>query len=143
MAAHAILFKGNAMEQVKVVIRYADGKIVKGYTNDFFPKKPAFHVGSGPSDKGILVSIQDLKAIFFVQDFAGNPGYDENKDFQEGRSVQGRKVKVAFKDGEELTGAVLGYDPNRPGFFMLPPDEKSNNLRVFVVSAAVKDVAYL
>jgi hypothetical protein len=131
------------MEQVKVVIRFADGKIVKGYTNDFFPKKPAFHVGSGPSDKGIQVSVQDLKAVFFVRDFEGNPGYDESMAFPEGRSVQGRKVQVTFKDGETLTGAVLGYDPNRPGFFMIPPDERSNNLRIFVVSAAVNKFDFL
>jgi hypothetical protein len=131
------------MEQIKVVIRFADGKIVKGYTNDFFPKKPAFHVGSGPSDKGIQVSVQDLKAVFFVSDFEGNPDYDESKAFSEGRSVQGRKVQVTFKDGETLTGAVLGYDPNRPGFFMIPPDERSNNLRIFVVSAAVNKFDFL
>ena len=131
------------MEQVKVVIRFADGRIVKGYTNDFFPKKPAFHVGSGPSDKGVQVSVQDLKAVFFVRDFEGNPDYDESKVFPEGRSVQGRKVQVTFKDGETLTGAVLGYDPNRPGFFMIPPDERSNNLRVFVVSAAVNKFDFL
>ncbi len=131
------------MEQVKVVIRFADGKIVKGYTNDFFPKKPAFHVGSGPSDKGIQVSVQDLKAVFFVRDFEGNPDYDESMAFPEGRSVQGRKVQVTFKDGETLTGAVLGYDPNRPGFFMIPPDERSNNLRIFVVSAAVNKFDFL
>lgn len=131
------------MEPVKVVIRYLDGRIVKGYTNDFFPKKPVFHVGSGPSDKGTPVSVQDLKAVFFVRDFDGNPEYDEIKQFSEGKAVQGRKVQISFKDGETLVGSVLGYDPNRPGFFMVPPDERSNNMRVFVVMAAMEKLDYL
>ena len=131
------------MEPVNVVIRYVDGRIVKGYSNDFFPKKAFFHVGSGPSDKGTQVAVQDLKAVFFVKDFDGNPEYDENKVFTEGQAVQGRKVQVTFKDGEVQVGAVLGYDPNRPGFFMIPPDERSNNLRIFAVSAAVENFEYL
>ncbi|MCL4475041.1 MAG: hypothetical protein M1508_02270 [Nitrospirae bacterium] len=32
------------MEPVKIVIRYADGRLIKGYTNDFSPKKSSFHL---------------------------------------------------------------------------------------------------
>jgi hypothetical protein len=43
----------------KVVARYADGRLVKGYTFDFGPSQPRFHVfsepsASGPSSAGIL-----------------------------------------------------------------------------------------
>ena len=131
------------MEPVTVVIRYADGRIIKGFTNDFFPNKPAFHTGSGPGDKGVQVQVRDLKAVFFVRDFEGNPEYDETKAFAQGQAVQGRKVQVTFRDGERLVGSVLGYDPNRPGFFMVPPDPRSNNMRVFVVSDAVKTFDFL
>jgi hypothetical protein len=47
---------------------------------------------------------------------------------------------VLFTDGELLTGYTLGYDPRRPGFFMMPTDEMSNNDRIYVLRAAVKDV---
>jgi hypothetical protein len=134
------------MEPVKVIMRYADGRIIKGYTNDFFPNKPMFHVrsiDSDPADKGVDVSIKELKAVFFVKDFAGNAAYNEEKNFPEGQHPAGRKVEVTFSDGEMLVGTNLGYDPGRPGFFVVPSDAQSNNLRVFVISAAVKKFRYL
>ena len=131
------------MQQVKVVIRFLDGGMVKGFTNDFSPNKPIFHVGSGPSERGDRVEIRKLKAIFFVKDFDGNPDYDESKAFTEGQKVQGKKVELKFKDGEVQVGTVLGYDPQRQGFFLVPTDPGSNNIRVFVVSAAVEEFRYV
>jgi hypothetical protein len=134
------------MEPVKVIMRYADGRLIKGYTNDFFPNKPLFHVRSIDSDradKGVEVSIKELKAVFFVKDFTGNAAYYEEKKFPEGQRPSGRKVEVTFSDGEVLVGSTLGYDPSRPGFFVVPSDAQSNNLRVFVISSAVKKFRYL
>ncbi len=134
------------MEPVKVVIRYANGKLIKGYTNDFFPNKPLFHVRpieSQPTDKGVEVYIKELKGIFFVKDFMGNPSYNENKNITEAQQPSGRKVKVIFKDNEAVVGTTLGYDPGRSGFFVTPLDSQSNNLRVFVVSAAVSNFRFL
>lgn len=134
------------MEHVRVVIHYADGRVVKGYTDNFFPNKPAFHIqpaGTDTAGKGIEVYVKDLKAVFFVKDFSGNPAYNEKKSFGEDQKPAGRKVEVTFADGEVLVGATLGYDQNRPGFFITPPDPQSNNLRVFVVSAAMSKFRYL
>jgi hypothetical protein len=50
---------------------------------------------------------------------------------------------VILKDGEKLVGSTLGYEPNRPGFFIHPADDKSNNIRVFVVQAFVDKVRNL
>ncbi len=134
------------MEHVKVVVHYANGKIIKGYTNNFFPNKPLFHfnpVETELTDKGIEISIKELKAVFFVKDFTGNPAYREKKHFNESRQTSGRKVEVTFVDGEVLAGSTLGYDPTRTGFFVTPSDIKSNNLRVFVVSTSVSKFRYL
>ena len=130
------------MEPVKVVIRYADGRVIKGFTNDFFPNKPVFHVGSGPSDQGTEIKVEELKAVFFVKDFEGDPEYDEYRAFKKDQPVQGRKVLMTFNDGEMLSGSVLGYDPHRPGFFLIPSDPESNNIRVFVVQAAVDQIEF-
>ena len=134
------------IEPVKVIMRYANGKLIKGYTNDFFPNKPLFHVRSiesRPTDKGEEVSVKELKAVFFVKDFVGNAAYDEIRHFAEGQQYSGRKVEVTFTDGEVLVGSTIGYDPSRPGFFVTPVDSQSNNLRVFVISAAVKNFRFL
>ena len=134
------------MESVKIVIRFADGRIEKGYSQDFFPNKPVFHLFKSLS-KGAAnhkeIHLANLKAIFFVKTFAGNPDYKERKRFVEGDIAQGRKAEVVFLDGEILQGSVLGYDPNSPGFFLFPSDPKSNNQRVFVINSAVKNFRYL
>jgi hypothetical protein len=137
---------GVPMDAVKVVVRYADGQVIKGYTQDFFPNKDRFHLqpqqkSSGQDTQQILV--RDLKAIFFVRDFGGNPTYDERRQFGDADKPQGRKMEIIFKDGEKLVGSTLGYEPNRRGFFIHPADDKSNNIRVYVVQAFVDKVRNL
>ncbi len=134
------------MEQNKIVVRYTDGRIVKGFTVDFMPAKEMFHVtpaGSQPGGKAVTVSVKECKALFFVKDFAGNPQYQDRKEFEPGRGVGGRKIRVTFKDAETLVGTTQGYQPGRPGFFLFPADPNSNIDRSFVVSAATKEVSFL
>ena len=133
------------MEQIQIVVRYADGRVLKGFTQDFFPNKDRFHLI--PSDKpmgGTMeVTVNQLKAVFVVRDFLGDPRYAERKKYVEGEDPFGVKVEVTFADGEVMVGSTLSYNPKRPGFFLLPADPKSNNVRVFVVSSAVKGVRQL
>ena len=133
------------MEPVKVVARYINGKRVKGYSQDFFPNKDRFHISPAdkPSGEATEVLVRELKAVFFVRDFTGNFQYDERKNYLEEEKPSGRKIEVTFKDGEVMVGTTLGYDPSRPGFFLFPADPKSNNIRVFAVSTAVKKVRHL
>ena len=133
------------MERVKVVVRYSDGRLIKGSTQDFLPNKERFHLipADNPSGGAIEVSMNDLKAIFMVRDFVGDPLYKERKKYIEGEKPSGRKVEVTFIDGEVLVGSTLGYDPKRQGFFIFPADPKSNSIRVYVVSSAVERVRYL
>ena len=134
------------MEPVKVIMRYTDGRLIKGYTNDFSPNKTQFHVrsiDSSPTDMGVEVRIRDLKAVFFVKDFAGNPEYHEKKDFSGSQQAVGRKMEVTFKDGEVMVGSTMGHDPKRPGFFLTPADPQGNALRVFVIAAAVSRTRFL
>jgi hypothetical protein len=133
------------VEPAKVVARYIDGKRVKGFSQDFFPNKDRLHVypAAKPSGDAVEVLLKELKAIFFVKDFAGNYMYNERKEYIQGEKPSGRKVEVTFKDGEVLVGSTLGYDPSRPGFFIFPADPKCNNIRVFAVSTAIKKVRFL
>jgi hypothetical protein len=133
------------MEAAKVVVRYANGKVIKGFTQDFFPNKDRFHLRplSQETETTLDVQIKDLKAVFFVQNFDGNAQYAERKVYGEEEKIQGRKVEDTFTDGEILVGSTLGYDPQRQGFFLFPADPKSNNVRLYAVSAFVKKVRYL
>jgi len=133
------------MEPVKVVVRYSDGRVMKGFTQDFFPNKDRFHFrpATSPAGQPAEILVKDLKAVFFVQDFNGNAQYSERKNFLDGDKATGRKVEVTFKDGEVMVGTTLGYDPSRQGFFVHPADPKCNNIRVFAITSAVKSVRNL
>ncbi len=133
------------MELVKVVVRYADGRVLKGYTRDFFPNKSEFHLEAiSDINQGRIMEIRlnDLKAIFFVKDFAGNPSYIERKFYEDGQQATGRKMKVTFKDGEVLVGTTVGYDPKRQGFFLFPADPSTNNMKIFALMSAIKNVEF-
>ncbi len=88
----------------KLVIHFQDGRVVKGYSHDFFPNKDRFHfilLGQPSGQKPIEIALSQLKAIFFVTDFVGDKGYQELKDFSGvEKSSYGKKIIVRFKDGE-------------------------------------------
>ena len=132
--------------QNKIVARYQDGRMLKGVTADFMPNKEVFHlvpVDAHPGDKPVTVNISELKAVFFVKDYAGNAQYKEKQQFDPSKPLAGRKIKVVFKDGETMVGTTQGYQPGRQGFFVFPADQQSNAERFYVVSASAKEVSFV
>jgi hypothetical protein len=130
----------------KVVARFADGRMLKGMTADFFPGKDLFHVSPVDDPDGpnpVEVHATELKALFFVKDLAGNPEYHERREFDPLHPPIGRRIKVVFKDGEVMVGTTTGFQPSRPGFFVEPADPESNNERCYVVAAAAQEVSFL
>jgi len=124
----------------KVVVRFKDGTVLKGQTNNFFPNKTSFNleISNGEYPE---IYIENLKAVFFVKDLTGNK--DHVKSYGDNIAGAGRKIKVRFVDGEEITGYTLGYSPDRPGFIMTPADLSGNNERAFIVASAAEKVEFL
>jgi uncharacterized protein DUF6982 len=128
----------------KIVARYADGRMLKGYCQDFHAPRGHFQLWpspKAPAESRVTVPIGYLKAVFFVRDFAGNSEYQEDTTIVP--SGGGRKVAITFLDDELLVGTTLDYRPDDIGFFVLPNDPKSNNIRTFVFSRAVRHVRFL
>lgn len=129
-----------------IVVRYVDGRIAKGTTTNFLPAKDRFNLfpdASAPGTQTQEILIKDLKAIFFVNDLAGSPTHSKSNQFDANKPIFGRKIHVLFKDGEIVVGTTQGYQPGRLGFFVVPADEKSNNSRCFIVTAATQKVSLL
>ncbi|RKX71705.1 hypothetical protein DRP53_00535 [candidate division WOR-3 bacterium] len=132
----------------RVVARYLNGRTIRGYTTDFRPDAEVFHLVAKEKgeDKSYTIVLDELKAVFFVKQLEGmdprrpvvKRDFDEVKD----KRLVGKKVKVVFKDGEELRGTTLGYSPKRKGFFFTPIDPESNNERIFAILSAVKDITF-
>ena len=131
--------------QNRIVIRYQDGRLLKGFTGDFIAGKEIFHISqtATSADKPVEVRVSELKGVFFVKELAGNPSYDERKEFDPAKPAAGRKIYVRFKDGEQLVGITQGYQPGRPGFFVVPADPLSNNDRIYVVASATEEIKFL
>lgn len=139
------------MDKEKVVVRYLDGKITKGYIVKFSPSDREIIVENLSNQKE-SINMAELKAIFFVRTFEGDRGHVETKSFL-GTISKGKRVFVKFKDGEAMTGFVEGDIPwqrgfflessKSPGFFLIPVDYHSNNIKVFVISDSIRDVTVM
>jgi hypothetical protein len=128
-------------EPNKVVVHYKNGGVIKGTTLDFVAEKPKFHLTH--ADLRIEeIDTETMKAVFFVKTFEGNKDYKEPRDFTgvKPADLRGLKVKVTFQDNENVLGSTMGYNKQRKGFFILPLDPQSNNIRIYVVASAIKEI---
>ena len=127
----------------KIVVRYVEGQMLKGYTQDFSANRPQFSLWpsiNAEANARVIVPLARLKGVFFVRDFAGNPGYVERTDT--GGPQHGRRIEVTLVDDEVIVGRTLSYRPDGHGFFVVPADPLANNIRVFVVASAVRQVRF-
>lgn len=134
-----------APQRNRVVVALLSGQRLKGYVYDFSPLRDSFTVSpqdGTPAERGTRVELRDVKAIFFVNDFAGNPAHKPNTS-EAAPLHHGRRLEVTFADGEKIVGTTEAYNPQKPGFFMIPADSETNNLRVFVASKNVRGVRFL
>lgn len=135
----------------KAVLRFNDGRLMKGYLESFSADQPVVKIQAAETGKEISVNINELKAIFFVRSFEGKRGYHEKKIYGISRP-RGHRVFIKFTDGEGLVGFLEGdvpwdkgfflskQDRTLKGFYLLPVDLDSNNIKVFVIASSVKDV---
>jgi len=134
----------------KVIIRYTDGRVLRGFvpkgTDTALQDTPPDSLAVKDSDgKPVKVVASDIKAIFFVKSFDGNPDYAEFKVFSTRPSGKGVWVRVHFKDGEVIEGVA----PNcfetysKAVFYITPPDPESNNQGVLVSKHYLKEMQVL
>jgi len=127
--------------QNRIIVRFTDGKILKGTTVDLLPNKSVFHLNENETGAIHKIDIVNLKAIYFVKSFGGNKDYQDKNDIE--RVGLGKKIRVSFKDGETLVGYTQGYSANRSLFIVFPCDPDNNNEKVFVVTGATDNVAFV
>lgn len=128
----------------KLIVRYRDGRLLKGYCRGFQPMTGHVHVSAAPDAPAlsrVTVPLSHLKALFFVYDLEGGAAAPvESKARVD--LLRGRQVTVTFLDGEALAGTTMTYSADGPGFFVLPLDESSNNEQIFVVTGAVRHMQF-
>ncbi|HUK33479.1 MAG TPA: hypothetical protein VLV86_06200 [Vicinamibacterales bacterium] len=128
----------------RVVLRYTDGELLHGFSNDFSPDRAFLQCSPSigcPAGERMQVPIARLKAVFFVKDLHGDPARIDAQTF--GHAPRGRRVQVTFRDGEVLMGSTLSYKPDGQGFFVMPADIAGNNVRAYVINAAIRHVRFV
>ena len=130
-----------------VVVHFQNAQILKGQTLDFIPTKDRFHLllaDAAPGTKPLEILVDKLKAVFFVRSLSGgDPRQKKVNQFAPDQKVQGKKIRITFKDGEVMLGMTQGFQSGRSGFFVVPVDQNSNNHRSFVVTAATQEITLL
>lgn len=128
----------------RAVVAFLDGRRLKGYIYNFSAQKDRFRLFLEQDTlrrEGTDVQLKDLKAIFFAKDFVGNSEYTESRTLTSQNG--GRKAEVTFRDGEKLVGTTDAYNPQKIGFFLVPADPRSNNLRVFVITKNATQIRWI
>lgn len=125
----------------RIVARYVDGRVSKGFSHDFVPTREWFHLADRETREAHVVQLADLKAIFFVKSFDSDGRLRARDDIE--RFGLGPKLKVRFSDGEELIGFSASYRPEQRTFTLYPGDPDCNHTRVVVISAAAESVERL
>lgn len=127
----------------KIVVRYVEGQMLKGYTQDFSATRSQFSLWpsiTAEAHERVIVPLARLKGVFFVRGFAGNPGYVERADAA--GPQHGRRIEVTLVDDEVIVGRTLSYRHDGHGFFVFPADPLANNIRIFVVATSVRQVRF-
>ncbi len=148
----------KAAANLKVVARLRDVNTIKGFLDvlpveDFSslfldtpyslpPEIPLHCVGS---EETRSLSLDSLKALFFVKSFEGRKGYREIKFFEKNPPIKGLWVRLKFYDEEYLEGVVRNSVQFLldQGFFLKPPDLQSNNEILYVVKNSLADFRVL
>jgi hypothetical protein len=134
----------------KVVIRYVDGSLLRGYLRpedeaalqEHATEPFTVQAADGYSQE---VRPSDIKAIFFVKSFEGTPSYSEFKVFTNRPNGRGVWIRIQFRDGEVMEGVT----PNSlstysyPVFYLTPPDPASNNQSVLVSKQSLREMQVL
>jgi hypothetical protein len=128
------------MTSNKIVIKFIDGNVKKGTTNNFEPDKNSFSLKTIDGEQE-EVHIVGIKSIFFVRDFEGKKHF--SYEYKDNISNAGRKIQIEYYDGEIIIGYASDYSPTRQGFFIIPADLDGNNLRIYAVTTAIKEVQFL
>ncbi len=134
----------------RVVVRYSDGQLLRGFLATSDEAKLRENVSDlftveNTGGKPVEVRASELKAIFFVKSFEGNPDYSEFKVFSTRPCGKGVWVRVHFNDGEVIEGvAPNSFDTySKPVFYMAPPDPGSNNQAILVSKSSLKEMQVL
>jgi hypothetical protein len=127
----------------RIVVRYDDGRVLRGFCRDFFPVSGVVDVWAlpdAPHQARITVPVHHVRAIEFLSErLTSEPLIHAPIDEERSASTS---LVVTFRDGKVMTGALENHEPE-VGFFLAPVDTPNAESRTFVFSHAVDRLEWL
>ena len=123
----------------KVVIHTREHKIHRGFSKKEFIGDSVRILDE--NGKESTFPLKDLKAVFFVKEFTGDPAYDEVLFLRKEEPRSWLWVHIEFEDGEKIEGKMKNNEEiinNSDGFFIWFSDEFSNSESVYVVKNFIR-----
>jgi hypothetical protein len=129
----------------KVVVRKLDRSLVKGFVDSTSYLRSDAVQMLDREGRTVVIPLSEIKGVFFVRDFQGNPQRSERKLFQSRPRLAGLWVQMTFKDKEVLEGLLPNnlVELNPAGFLVTPADLYSNNLKIFAPRTALNELTVL
>lgn len=131
----------------RVVARFKDGRLLKGLARDPAPGSGLLRLRlPGESNVPIDIRLEDLKGVFFVKTWEGNPAYVEseegfaNGELESNGTYRMQRTVAGFQDGERLKGYSHNFAPDLPTLCFFPYDPFGNNYKVLIVCSALSDI---
>ena len=129
----------------KVVVRKLDHVVIKGFVDSASYLRPSGIEMLDREGRALLIPLPEIKGVFFVREFDGDPQRSERKLFLSRPRMAGLWVQMTFKDNEVMEGLLpsnlVEFGPE--GFLVTPADLYSNNLKIFVPRTALSKISVL
>ncbi len=127
-----------------IVVRF-DREALPGYVDPQSWLRPEGMELLNPQGSIFLIPYADIKAVCYVRGFEGGSFSRERRQFMARPRSEGLWVRMLFRDGDYIDGvlpnSLLQLDAH--GFMVTPPDPSSNNQRLYIPRAALKDLKIL
>lgn len=135
----------------RCVVQYGD-RMVKGYmdfrllaaTSSAPQHRASVPIRPEGSDGQETLSLEGIKAVFFVHSFQGD-GHEDIRFHDQREPLGGLWVRVTFQDGEVLEGLIRNtqHCVLDSGFFVAPSDPEGNNWLVYVAKEQLRNFQVL
>jgi len=128
----------------KIIVRKMDRDTVNGYVaaGDFISDGKLELLNT--AGNVVLIDLKEVKGIYFVREFSDSESLTR-KTFTTRPRVEGLWVRLRFRDNETVEG-LMPNDLTQitpDGYFVNPPDTRSNTQRIFVPRTALAELTVL
>lgn len=92
----------------------------------------------------VSIELREVKGVYFVRDFGSTEDLSR-KTFTTRPRTEGLWVRLKFRDNEVIEGIMPNdlMQVSPEGFFLNPPDTRSNTQRIFVPRSALTEMTVL